>query len=45
MHQRDQWKGHDNATFTMFEESKVKVVHIDVVLGCKAYFDGKQYDV
>jgi dCMP deaminase len=45
MHQRDQWKGHDNATFTMFEESKVKVVQIDVVLGCKAYFDGKQYDV
>jgi len=29
----------------MFEESKVKVVQIDVVLGCKAYFDGKQYDV
>jgi len=29
----------------MFEESKVKVVQIDVVLGCKAYFDGKEYNV
>jgi deoxycytidylate deaminase len=43
--QREQWKGHDNATFTMFNESGVKIFAIDKVLGCKAYFDGKVFDI
>jgi hypothetical protein len=29
----------------MFDESNVKVFQIDALLGCKAFFDGKQYDV
>ena len=43
--QREQWKGHDNATFTMFNEADVKIFAIDRVLGCKAYFDGKVFDI
>ena len=43
--QREQWKGHDNATFTMFNESGVEVHTIARILGCKAYFDGKVFDV
>ena len=43
--QREQWKGHDNATFTMFNESGVKVHTVPRILGCKAYFDGKVFDV
>jgi len=35
----------DNATFTMFNESGVKIFAIDKVLGCKAYFDGKVFDI
>lgn len=42
---RDQWKGHDNATFTMFKESDVTLVEIDTHLGCKGFFDGKEYEV
>ena len=43
--QREQWKGHDNATFTMFNESGVEVHTVDRILGCKAYFDGKVFDI
>jgi len=43
--QREQWKGHDNATFTMFNESGVEVHTVPRILGCKAYFDGKVFDV
>jgi dCMP deaminase len=43
--QREHWKGHDNATFTMFNEADVKIFSIDRVLGCKAYFDGKVFDI
>lgn len=43
--QREQWKGHDNATFTMFNESGVEVHTVSRILGCKAYFDGKVFDV
>ncbi len=43
--QREQWKGHDNATFTMFNEAGVKVFMIDKTLGCVAYFDGKEFQV
>lgn len=42
---REQWKGHDNVTFTMFNEAGVKVYCVDKTLGCKAYFDGKEYTV
>jgi len=42
---REQWKGHDNATLTMFYESGIKVFYINKVLGCKAYFDGKEYNI
>jgi dCMP deaminase len=43
--QREQWKGHDNATFTMFNESGIEIHTIDRILGCKAYFDGKVFDI
>jgi hypothetical protein len=45
MHQREQWKGHDDVTFTMFNESGVEVYLIDRVLGCKAFFNGKEFEV
>ena len=45
MHQREQWKGHDDVTFTMFNESGVEVHLIDRVLGCKAFFNGKEFEV
>ena len=45
MHKRDQWNGHDYATLTMFNEADIKCSHIDKVLGCKAYFDGKVFDI
>ena len=43
--QREQWKGHDHTTFSMFNESDIKILSLDKVLGCKAYFDGKESDV
>lgn len=43
--QREHWKGHDHTTFSMFNESNIKVFSVDRVLGCKAYFDGKEYDL
>ena len=43
--QREQWKGHDNVTFTMFSESGIYVMAIDEILGCKAYFDGKEFEL
>jgi deoxycytidylate deaminase len=43
--QREQWKGHDNVTFMMFGESGVDIFCVDKVLGCKAYFDGKEFEV
>jgi len=43
--QREQWKEHDNTTFSMFVESDVKVIIINKILGCKAFFDGKEYDL
>lgn len=43
--QRDQWRGHEEITFTMFNECGIKVYQIDKILGCKAYFDGKLHDV
>ena len=45
MHKRDQWNGHDYATLTMFNEADIKCSYIDKVLGCKAYFDGKVFDI
>lgn len=45
VHTRDQWVGHDEVTFTMFNESDIKIYVIDVKLECKAYFDGKIFDV
>jgi len=42
---REQWKGHDNVTFTMFNEADINVFCVDRVLGCKAYFDGKIYEL
>jgi hypothetical protein len=29
----------------MFNEADVKIFSIDRVLGCKAYFDGKEFDI
>lgn len=43
--QREQWKGHDDVTFTMLNEADVKVFSIDETLGCKAFFDGKEFEV
>lgn len=43
--QREQWKGHDNVTFTMLNEAGVQIHSIDKIIGCKAYFDGKQFDI
>jgi dCMP deaminase len=43
--QRAHWKGHDNATFTMFTEAGLNILAIDKVLGCKAYFDGNVFDI
>ena len=45
MYQREQWKGHDNVTFMMLNEAGVDIFCIDKVLGCKAYFDGKEFEV
>jgi len=43
--QRAQWKGHDEVTFALFKEAGVHVHTITDTLGCKAFFDGKEYDV
>ena len=43
--QREQWKGHDTVTFDMFNEADINCFTIDKILGCKAFFDGKEYDV
>lgn len=43
--QREQWKGHDSVTFTMLNEADVKIFAVDTELGCKAYFDGKEYNI
>jgi hypothetical protein len=29
----------------MFNEANINIFTVDAVLGCKAFFDGKQYDV
>lgn len=42
---RDQWKGHNTVTSTLFSEAGIEIFSIDAVLGCKAYFDGKIYNV
>lgn len=42
---RDQWKGHDSVAFTMLDEANVKIFMVDKILNCKAYFDGKMFDV
>ena len=42
---REQWKGHDNVTFSMLNEAGVKIFGVDRILGCKAYFDGKVFDI
>ena len=42
---REQWKGHDNVTFTMFNEAGIRIHTVDRLLGCKAYFDGKVFDI
>jgi dCMP deaminase len=44
-YKRDHWEGHDNVTFSMFLESNIKIYSIDKILGCKAYFDGKVFDI
>lgn len=43
--QREQWKGHDEVTFALFKEADVNVRTVMDTLGCKAFFDGKEYDV
>jgi len=43
--QREQWKGHDHTTFSMFHESNIKIFSVDRKLNCKAYFDGKEYEL
>jgi len=43
--QREQWKGHDEVTFSLFKEADVNVRTVMDTLGCKAFFDGKEYDV
>jgi dCMP deaminase len=43
--QREQWKEHDNVTFTMFNEAGVNIFSIDEILGCRAYFDGKEFEL
>lgn len=43
--QREQWKDHDHTTFSMFNESNIKIFSIDRKLNCKAYFDGKEYEL
>ena len=45
IHQRDQWKGHDTVAFDLFNESDTHIFQIDAIIGCKAYFDGKIFDV
>lgn len=42
---RDQWKGHHIATASMLNEAGVGFFEVDAILGCKAYFDGKVYDI
>ncbi len=42
---RDQWKGHHIATKSMLNEAGVGFFEIDAVLRCKAYFDGKVFDI
>jgi len=42
---RDQWKGHHIATASMLNEAGVGFFEVDANLGCKAYFDGKVYDI
>ena len=42
---RDQWKGHNKTTITMFNEARIGFYEVDAILGCKAYFDGRVYDV
>jgi dCMP deaminase len=42
---REQWTGHDDVTFTMFNESGVEVHLVDKTLGSKAFFDGKQFNL
>lgn len=45
MYVRDQWKGHHTVTSILLDEAGVGILSIDAVLGCKAYFDGKVYDI
>jgi hypothetical protein len=42
---RDQWKGHHIATTSMLNEAGVEFFEVDATLGCKAYFDGKVFDI
>ena len=43
--QREQWKGHDDVTYNLLSEAGIDIWSIDKVLGCKAHFNGKEFDI
>jgi dCMP deaminase len=44
-HEREQWCDHESVSLSLFNECDLPCYVIDAVLGCKAYFDGKIFDV
>jgi hypothetical protein len=42
---RDQWKGHNEASVAMFEEVGIELDVFDGFLDVDAYFDGMKYRV
>lgn len=44
-HEREHWKDHGNVTLRMLFEHGVEISSLDKELNCKAYFDGKIYNV
>lgn len=43
--QREHWKGHDDVTSLLFQESGVQMLSLDGVLGMRGFFNGIMYDV
>ena len=43
--QREHWKGHDDITSLLFQESGVQMLSLDGVLGMRGFFNGVMYDV
>ena len=43
--QREHWKGHDDVTSLLFQESGVQMFNLDGVLGMRGFFNGIMYDV